>query len=109
MNIEYEGQSYTLDLEDMDTDQARAMQRYGVPNLQALTDGVQAGDVDALTVCYWVMLQQSGEPGARLERVKFKPVKFLQAMAAAAEAEAAKADTPKAGGAQQRRGFRTQA
>ena len=75
MNVKYEGQEFDLDLEDMDTDQARAMERFGVPNLKALEDGVAEGNLDALTVVYWLMLQQNGD-GTRIDRVKFKPIKF---------------------------------
>jgi hypothetical protein len=88
LKVEYEGESYTLDLEDMDTDEARAMERYGVPNLKALEDGVSVGDVSALTVMYWLMLRQSGEGDVRLDRVKIKPVKFIHALAAASAVEA---------------------
>ena len=83
--INYEDHEYLLDLEDMDTDQARAMERFGVKNLKALDDGIAEGDISALTVAYWIMLVQNGEPGARLERVKIKPIKFVRALVAAAE------------------------
>lgn len=81
IEITYEDHEYLLDLEDMDTDQARVMERFGVPHLKALEDGMAMGDVKALTVYYWLMLVQNGESGARIERVKFKPVKFLKALA----------------------------
>lgn len=98
LDLTYEGKSYLLDLEDMDTDEARAMERFGVPSLKALTEGVAEGNVDSLTVIYWLMLRQNGEPGARLERVKFKPIKFLQAFGAAKPVKADGAEDPKAGG-----------
>ncbi len=93
MNVKYEGQEFDLDLEDMDTDQARAMERFGVPNLKALEDGVAEGNLDALTVVYWLMLQQNGD-GTRIDRVKFKPIKFLRALAKAQEGDA-KDEDPK--------------
>ncbi len=93
MNVKYEGQEFDLDLEDMDTDQARAMERFGVPNLKALEDGVAEGNLDALTVVYWLMLQQNGD-GTRIDRVKFKPIKFLRALAKAQEDDA-KDEDPK--------------
>lgn len=83
LEVKYEGTEYLLDLEDMDTIQAFAMERFGVKTLRALTDGVGEGDVKALTVVYCLMLQQNGEPGARLEHVKFKPIKFLTALGTA--------------------------
>lgn len=100
LEISYEGKEYTLDLEDMDTDDARAMEGVGVKNLKALEDGIDEGDVSALRVAFWLMLKQSGEPGVRIERVKFKPIKFLMALAVASQnateaAEAAEAAAPK--------------
>lgn len=100
LTVDYDGREYVLDLEDLDMTQARAMERFGVPNLAALEDGIGAGDLSALTVAYWVMLQQSGEPGARLERVVFKPIKFIKALAEAAlksqaDADAEDGDDPK--------------
>ncbi len=86
--VKYEGKEYNLDLEDMDTDQARAMERFGVKSLQALEEGIVAGEVDALIVAYWIMLTQNGEPGARLERQKIKPLKFVKALLNAAREEA---------------------
>lgn len=87
LKIEYDEETYTLDLEDMDTDQARAMERFGVPNLRALEEGIVTGEIDALTVAFWLMKVQNGEPGQRLDRVKFKPVKFAKAIITAAAAE----------------------
>lgn len=96
LQVEYEGTSYDLDLDDMDTDQAAAMERVGVPNLMALENGIGSGDVKALRVAYWLMLVQSGEPGARIDRVKFKPIKFLKALGVASEAALpAEEDAPK--------------
>lgn len=94
LDISYDGRDYTLDLEDLDMDQARAMERFGVPNIKALEEGIGDGDLSALTVAYWLMLQQNGEPGTRLERVRFKPIKFIKAIGIAAEklAEAKKAE-----------------
>lgn len=78
--VTYEGKDFLLDIEDMDTDDARHMEKIGVRNLKELQDGISVGDTSALTVAYWLMLKQNGEPGARIERVKFKPIKFLLAL-----------------------------
>ena len=91
LQLTYEDREYTLDLEDMDTDEARAMERFGVKNLKELEEGIETGWVPALTVAYWLMLKQNGEPGARLDRVKFKPVKFVKAIIASAIEVAQKA------------------
>lgn len=95
MEFEYEGRSFVLDLEDMDTDQARAMERLGVANLSALYEGITTGDINSLTVLYWLSLVQNGEPGARIERVKFKPIKFLAAIASSKKDDAAEAEPGK--------------
>ncbi len=85
LKVSYDDRDFLLDIEDMDTDDARAMERFGVPNLKAFEDGVSAGDTSALTVAYWLMLKQNGEPGARIERVKFKPIKLIKALIAATQ------------------------
>ena len=85
LEIDYDGREYTLDLEEMDTDDARVMERFGVKNLKQLEEGIGEGDLSALTVAYWLMLKQSGEPGTRIERVRIKPIKFVKALAAASE------------------------
>jgi hypothetical protein len=92
LEVAYEGKDYLLDLDDLDLAQGRAMERFGVKNLKALEEGISEGDLGALTVAYWVMLQQNGEDGARLERVVFKPVKFIKALVAAGVKAAEDAD-----------------
>ena len=94
LHISYEGKEYDLDLEDMDTDEARAIERYGIPNLLELETGIASGNISALTALYWLMLRQNGEPGARIDHVKFKPLKLVKALMAAAPDEA---EAPKAG------------
>lgn len=98
LKVTYEDREYTLDLDDMDMNQARAMERRGIPNLKTFEEGLMEGQVEALTFAYWLMLVQNGEPGARLDRVTFKPMKFAKAVLVAymvaikeAEAEAEKA------------------
>jgi hypothetical protein len=83
LTIDYEDHEYELDLDEMDTDQARAMERFGVKNLKTLEEGILEGDVACLQVAYWLMVVQNGEPGARLDRQKFKPMKFAKAIAMA--------------------------
>lgn len=83
LEVTYEGKSFIFDIEDMDTDEARAMERHGVKNLKALEDGIGDGDIAALTVAYWLMVRQNGEPGARIDRVVFKPIRFIKALGAA--------------------------
>lgn len=92
LKISYDNRDYVLDLEDLDLVQGRAMERLGVPNLKALEEGISAGDLSCLVVAYWVMLQQNGEPGARIERVQFKPIKFIKALGIAAKKAAEDAE-----------------
>lgn len=83
LKVNYENNEYLLDLEELDTDDTAAMARFGVKTLKAFEEGISEGDPVCLTIAYWLMLKQNGEPGARLERVKMKPIKFLKALAAA--------------------------
>lgn len=96
ININYDGKDYSLDLEDLDMEQARVMERFGVSNLRELEQGINEGDLDALTVCYWVMLQQNGETNMQIESVRFKPFKFIKAIGEAVAKQAADED-PKEG------------
>lgn len=111
LKINYEGNEYFLDLEDMDTNEARTIERSGVKNLKALEEGVGEGDVACLNALYWLMLVQNGEPGARIDRVSCKPIKFLRALGEASQEaaesgeEAPKEEPP----APKRRASRTQA
>jgi len=80
LEIQYEGRTFLLDIEDMTTEDARAIERFGIPNLLALEDGMKVADVKSITAYYWLCLVQNGEPGARIERVQCKPLKFLKAL-----------------------------
>jgi hypothetical protein len=109
LKITYEDREYLLDLEDLDTDQARAFERIGVKNLKAFEDGIGEGDVSALTCAYWLMLIQNGEPGARIERVKFRPIKFLKAIGTSENTNASEQEdeeAPKEAGTSTRRASR---
>lgn len=88
LEIDYEDRVYLLDLDDMDTDQVRAIERAGIPNLKALESRLLDGDLTAIMVYYWLCLVQNGEPAVRLERVKCKPLKFFKAYVVAVENEA---------------------
>lgn len=86
LNLEWNGDDYAIDLDDMTVAQARAMEGLGLPNIKSLEEGMIEGDLDALTFCYWLMLVQNGSPGQRLDRVEklpeFKPHKFALKIAA---------------------------
>lgn len=93
MKIKYEDQWYTLDLQEMTLDDAKAMEDVGIPNLKELEAGISTGDLNALTVAFWQMQKQSGQD-VELLKVRFKPLKFLVACAEASQAE--QAQRPKA-------------
>jgi hypothetical protein len=90
LEIEYEDRIYLLDLEDMEIEHVRAMERFGIASLKALEERFAEGDLNAILVYYWLCLVQNGEPAARLERVRCRPIKFVKAMGVAAK-KAAKA------------------
>jgi hypothetical protein len=101
LDVKYGGESYVLDMEDMDTDEARAMERYGIPDLRTLQEGIQNGKLDCLTFSFWLARRQNGEDGARLDKTTVRPVKWLNALTrasdAALKAAEAKAAEGKAG------------
>lgn len=95
MNISYEGKDYAFDLDEIDVDQATLIKRKFNLNLLGLEAGLREGDPDSLRAIYWLMLAQNGER-ANIDNVKFKIVKFSNAIQTAnlqeiekAEAEAA--------------------
>lgn len=93
MKLVYEGNPYTLDLLDMTTDDAREMYRtYEIKSLIDLEKGLTEMSVDAITVCYWLMLKQSGAVTLALKDVPaFKLLRFAKALGEAAQEEAGKA------------------
>lgn len=93
--IEYRGREYTLDLEEMTLEEGRVMEKHGVPNLMALEEGIGRGDVSALSVAFWIMLRQSGQPDQRIDRIEgagFMPIKFLKALIRATQDQAPEGD-----------------
>lgn len=87
MQVKYEDKSYQFDLAEMTLAQCKVMASYGVPNLVALETGLHEADLLCLTVAFWVMQCQSGDDSA-IETVNFKPLKFVQAIAAASREDA---------------------
>lgn len=95
LTVEYRDKEYTLDLEEMTLEEGRAMERHGVPNLRALEEGIAAGDVAALSVAFWIMLRQSGQPDQRIDRLEgagFLPIKFVKALIRATQDQAPEGD-----------------
>lgn len=86
MNVNYEGKIYAFDLEDIDIDQATVIKRKFGLTLLSLEAGLREGDPDALRAIYWIMLTQDGQR-ANIDNVKFKIVKFANAIQQANEDE----------------------
>ncbi len=100
MQIVYDDKTYTLDLEDIDVDQARKIKSEFGLTLKGLEEGFAEGDSDAVVAMYWIMLAQNGEDHA-IRTLKVKPVKYIRAVTAAlvADQAAKAAETPKDDGA----------
>jgi hypothetical protein len=83
--VVYEGRDYTLDVRDVTVLQLRTIARYGL-QAKDLRSLVAVGDVGALRCLFWLMLDQNGGTFLGIDEVNFKPVKFMQALAAVAVA-----------------------
>lgn len=86
MKVEYDGQEYTLDLDEIDVKQARTMQTHAGLTLGTLGEKLNDMDTDAMTAVFWLMLQQSGK-GMPFDQVNFKVIPFATAIGEAFEAE----------------------
>lgn len=81
MNVKYDGQDYTFDMEECTTDQlVKIKKAYGLDVL-GLAQGMQRGDIDAMRVVLWLMKVQQGSDLLPLQAVTIdKPVKFAAAL-----------------------------
>lgn len=91
LNIKYEDKEYLFDMEELDTEQMAVIERSGVPSLSALEEGITRGELLSVRAAFWLMLVQNGQEGQRIERVSFKPLKFIKALGQASR-EAAEAE-----------------
>lgn len=94
MIVNFEGRDWTLDLDEIDYSQAKALKRQHGLTLIALQDGLKQADPDALGALYWLMKAQSGV-AVDMNKVNFKIVQFGIALSDASdreEAEAAEVD-----------------
>lgn len=83
MQVEYEGEKYTFDLEEATTDQLINIQKvFGTDmHLLGLAQGMRDGDIRAMTCVWWLIQVQNGKDLLRLQTVKLeKPVKFAAAL-----------------------------
>lgn len=92
MNIEFEGESYTLDLDEIDVSEARTIKRQTGMSLIKFQEGIYEVDPDSLILAYWLMMKQSGKPAVDPQKVNFKIVKFSNAIVDAIVREKAEAE-----------------
>lgn len=87
MNVEYEGESYAFDLDEIDVSQARYIKRKFGMTLMEMEEGLGQADPDSLVALYWLMMAQNGK-AIDPDRVNFKILKFGLALRKAVDAEA---------------------
>lgn len=93
MLVEFEGEEYTLDIEDIDVSQATLIKVKTGFNLLEWQAKLEEGDVDAMKALYWLMRDQSGKR-VNYEQVNFKIVKFATAIQAATDAAGEAKENP---------------
>ena len=96
MNVEFEGKTWTLDVDEIDVRQAIVIKVKTGFNLLEWQAALERGDVDAAKALYWLMLAQNGV-SADIDLVNFKILKFIAAVGAAAEAEGKSEGNPTMG------------
>lgn len=87
MLVQYEGNDYDFDLEEITVQQAKVIKERCGLTLGGLETGLSEGDADALRALYWLMLQNSGDNITSIDAVNFKIVKFAKALNDAQEKE----------------------
>ena len=87
MKVSWNEKMFTLDLDDIDVQQAKVIKVHCQLTLLGIQEGLTVGDPDALRAVYWLMHAQSGTP-LDIDRCNFKIVPFLTAVQKAAETEA---------------------
>jgi hypothetical protein len=86
MVIDYDGQEYRLDIDEITVSQAMLLKVKTGFSLMQWQAKLEEADVDALKFLYWLMVDQSGKR-VNFESIDFKIVKFAQAVQAAQDAE----------------------
>lgn len=86
--IEFNGETLTLDLDEIDVSEARMIKRLtGLPLIK-FQEALFDVDPDCAVAAYWLSMKQSGKPAVDPQRTNFKIVKFSNALAEAAITEA---------------------
>lgn len=87
MQLIWEDEEYTLDLDEMDTVEARYIKkRTGLTPID-LQDALFKVDPDAMCAIYWLMMRQSQKPVKDIENLNIKLVKYAEAVVKAYAAE----------------------
>jgi|SRR5215813_6223781 len=94
MNINFQGEEFTLELEDLTVAQAKVIKIHTGLTLIGLEQGLGEGDPDALRALYWLMHAQSGKP-CNIDDADFKIVAFSQALEAALPKDGESGEGPK--------------
>lgn len=95
MIVNYDGKEYTLDLDELTTNEAKYIKHETGMTLLKLQEGLLEVDPDALTALYWLMMKQSGI-SCDMRRVDFKIVRFSEALINAISAESGEEDEDEA-------------
>jgi hypothetical protein len=93
MIVEFEGNSYTLDVEEIDVRQAMVIKVKTGYNLLQWQAALEQADVDAIKALYWLMLAQNGT-AADIDLINFKVLKFAQAVKAAQKSGVDESENP---------------
>lgn len=86
MIVEFEGKTWTLDINEIEVRQAAVIKVKTGYTLLEWQAALERGDVDATKALYWLMLAQNGV-AADIDLVNFKMLKFITAVGAAAKDE----------------------
>lgn len=89
MKVNYDGHEYEFDLDEIDVNQACIIKAKCNLTLMSLEAGLMQADPHALKAIFWLMLVQSGDTNADIDRINFKIVKFANALQEATKAEEA--------------------
>lgn len=92
MKVNWDGDVYELDLDEIDVSQACTIKREWHLTLLGLDNGLNEADPEALLAIYWLMHQQTEGKTLGIRDINFKVVKFASAVQDAAEAAAKEAE-----------------
>jgi hypothetical protein len=86
MIVQFEGQDWEFNLDDIDVVQARYIKRHTGLTIVNMEEGMGTGDPDALCALYWLMKVQNGKT-TDINGVNFPILKFAMALVEAVKRE----------------------